>query len=164
LYRLIDEYSIFYLNFIKHNLKYSDGIWLKLSQTPKYKSWAGFAFEGICLKHLNKIKGALGISGIYSESSGYISQGADEKDGFQIDMIIDRSDNAINLCEMKFFQSKITLTKKDGEQLTRRRERFRTETGTNKYLFTTLITTFGLHANQHSIGLIDHVITMDQLF
>lgn len=164
LYRLIDEYSIFYLNFIQKEPKASDGIWLKLSQTPKYRSWAGFAFEGICLKHLNKIEQALGITGVYTESSGYISRGDEKSPGFQLDLIINRNDNAINLCEMKFSQSEISLSKSDADHLSKRREKFRSETGTKKYLFSTLITTFGLNANQHSIGLIDHVITMDQLF
>lgn len=161
LYRLTDEYSAFYINFIENKRSRGKGVWIKMSQTSKYKSWSGFTFEGICIKHIQKIKTVLGISGIYTEESSFVLKG---NPGFQIDMIIDRADNAINICEMKYYNGPYTLNKSQAEELQARREIFRAETKTKKYLFNTLVTTFGLKEGKYNLGIIDHVITMDQLF
>lgn len=160
LYRLIDEYSIFYYQF--NPQKKPAGSFINLSQTTKYKSWAGFAFEALCMKHVSKIKEALGISGIFTTENSYYFK---EKDnGFQIDLLIDRQDNSINICEAKFYGAEYQMDKKESQHLRNRVEAFRKNTKTQKYLIPTLITTFGLKANENSIGLIDKVITMNQLF
>ena len=135
-----------------------------MSNTAKYKTWAGFAFESLCIKHVHQIKQALGIGGIYSTESSFYSKGTDAETGFQIDMLIDRSDNAINLCEMKFYTTEYELSKKEAGKLHTRRELFRTKTQTKKYLINTLMTTFGLKANEHSASSIDKSLTMDALF
>jgi uncharacterized protein len=160
LYRLIDEYSIFFYQF--NPQKKPAGSFINLSQTAKYKSWAGFAFEGLCMKHISKIKEALGISGIFTTENSYYFK---EKDnGFQIDLLIDRQDNAINICEAKFYGADYKMDKKESQHLRNRVEAFRKNTKTKKYLIPTLITTFGLKANENSIGLIEKTITINQLF
>jgi hypothetical protein len=162
LYRLVDEYSVFYFQF--NPQKNLAGSFWKLSTTPKYKSWVGFAFESVCIKHIHRIKRALGISGIFSQESSYYFKGNRREEGFQIDMLIDRSDNSINICEMKFYGSEYELSRKEAEVLRKRREVFRAKTVTKKYLINTLITTYGLKTNQHSAGIIDKVVVLDQFF
>jgi AAA+ ATPase superfamily predicted ATPase len=162
LYRLIDEYSVFYHHF--YSPKSTQGSFLKLSTTIKYKVWAGFAFETLCFRHIDKIKEALGISGVYSDESAFFFKGNDEEEGFQIDLLIDRADNAINICEMKFYNDELRLSKNDCETLRKRRESFRTKSKTKKYLINTIITTFGFKQNEYSTGIVDAVIPMERLF
>jgi uncharacterized protein len=162
MYRLIDEYSLFYFQFNPN--KKAVGSFIQMSSTAKYKTWAGFAFESVCIKHVNQIKQALGIGGIFSTESSFYAKGNDEEAGFQIDMLIDRSDNAINLCEMKFYASEYELSKKEAEKLRIRRELFRQKTQTNKYLINTLVTTFGLKVNEYSASTVDKVLKIDALF
>ncbi len=162
IYRLIDEYSLFYFQFNPN--KKPVGSFMQMSSSAKYKTWAGFAFESVCIKHIHQIKQALGIGGIYSTESSFYSKGSADEEGFQIDMLIDRSDNAINLCEMKFYATEYELTKKEAEKLHKRRELFRTKTQTKKYLINVLVTTFGLKTNEYSASAVDKSLKMDALF
>jgi uncharacterized protein len=163
-YRLTDEYSLFYLKFIEGKTLLGKNIWLKQSLEEKYKIWSGYAFENVCLKHADAIKMALGISGIYTETSSYYHKGNEESEGFQLDMLIDRADRAINLCEIKFYNDDFPMTDEFATQLRQRRELFRSLTKTKKALFNTLITTYGVKHSKSSRGQTDNVITMDKLF
>lgn len=162
IYRLIDEYSLFYFQF--HPNKKPVGSFMLMSSSAKYKTWAGFAFESLCIKHIHQIKQALGIGGIFSTESSFYAKGNANGEGFQIDMLIDRSDNTINLCEMKFYATEYELTKKEAEKLHKRRELFRQKTQTRKYLINTLVTTFGLKTNEYSASVVDKSLKMDALF
>jgi len=162
LFRLVDEYSVFYYQFSPQ--KNPQGSFIKFSTTPKYRSWAGFAFESLCIKHVYKIKKALGISGIFSTESSFYFKGNSDHEGFQIDMLIDRSDNSINICEMKFYGTEYELQAKEATALRKKREFFRTKTQTKKLLINILITTYGLKPTVNSVGIIDKVIVVDQLF
>lgn len=164
LYRLTDYYSLFYLKFIKGLPANEAGRWDTLSQTQSWKSWSGYAFENICLQHIDKIKIALGISGINTKHNSFWIKGSENQEGTQIDLLIDRADNVINVCEMKFYNDDVSLNKDITQKLRRRIGIFREVTKTKKQLFLVLVTTYGLIKNQHSIGLIDKVITMDDLF
>lgn len=164
IYKLTDEYSLFYLKFMEPNRSGTKGTWARLSDTPAWKSWSGFAFESICSKHIPAIKIALGISGIYSETSIWRSRGNNSKDGAQIDLVIDRRDNCINLCEIKFYEGKFSIDKKYAAALQQKKNVFREETNTAKHLFITLITTAGIQPNENSIGLVDQFVNLDQLF
>jgi uncharacterized protein len=164
LYRLTDEYSLFYLQFIENQRVKQDDIWQTLSQTQAYKSWSGYAFESICLKHLNQIKKALGISGIYTEASSYVHKGNQTDQGLQVDLVLDRKDHAINFFEMKFYSSKWQISKSEAEELREKVALFKRLSKTKKHVFLTLVTTFGIHTNEHSLGLIDHDLTMNVLF
>jgi AAA+ ATPase superfamily predicted ATPase len=163
-YRLTDEYSLFYLKFIENKRLEERGVWNKFSQTQTYKIWTGYAFENICLKHIPQIKRALGISGVYSETSTYRSQAQNGRPGIQIDLLIDRNDHVINLFELKFYNTGFVLTKAYATELRTKMAVFKANTQTRKQVFLTLLTTFGLEANEHSIGLIDRVLTMEVLF
>lgn len=164
IYRLTDEYSLFYLKFIEGKAIMGKNTWLKQSSEEQYTVWAGYAFENLCIKHVEAIKMALGISGIYTETSSYFHKGNEESEGFQLDMLIDRADRAINLCEIKFYNDDLSITEAYAGHLRQRRERFRNFLKTKKALFNTLITTYGVKQNKNSSSQIDHIITMDKLF
>lgn len=164
LYRLTDEYSLFYLKFIETNRTSGKSVWLPLSQTQTFKSWSGYAFESICIKHLPQIEKALSIAGVYSEASGYLHRGDTDFPGLQIDLVLDRKDHVINLFEMKFYPEPWALTKSDAAELRDRITRFKHFSKTSKQIFLTIVSPFGLRKNEHSIGLVDSEVTMDALF
>ncbi len=107
---------------------------------------------------------ALGISGIYTETSSYFHKGNEEYEGFQLDMLIDRADRAINLCEIKFYNDDLSINEAYAGRLRQRREQFRNLLKTKKALFNTLITTYGVKQSKNSSSQIDHIVTMDKLF
>jgi uncharacterized protein len=162
IYKLTDEYSLFYIKFMEPNRQGGKGTWLRLSDTPAWKSWSGLAFETLCIKHIEALKQALGIHTIYTAASAWKS--VKVLPGAQIDLVIDRRDQSINLCEMKFYSDTFTIDKKYATTLRQKATIFKEQTKTRKQLFNTLITTYGLHKNKHSIGLVDNVITSEQLF
>ena len=163
-YRLSDEYTLFYLKFIQHNKSATEGFWLQKSESQSWTSWAGFAFEGICMKHVSQIKQALQIAGIYSEISGWRSLGSVNKTGSQIDLIIDRNDRVINVCEMKFSQSEFNIDKRYNDNLLHKIMTFKNVTKTKKTIFLTFITTYGLIKNKYSSSNVHHDLKMDLLF
>lgn len=164
IYRLSDEYSLFYLQFIERHRYQTGSIWQSLSQTPAYKSWAGYAFEGLCLKHLEQIKHAMGISGIYAVSSSFYKKGTAQNDGLQIDMVLDRNDHIINLFEIKYYNKVYTMTKDYADDLRQKLWLFQDNTKTTKQVNWVFITTFGLTRNQYATGLVNKAITLDDLF
>lgn len=164
LYRLTDNYSLFYLKFIKRLPPNMNGNWITLSQTQSWKSWSGYAFENICLQHIEKIKTKLGISGIQSQAFSFLSKGTDEFEGTQIDLLIDRADNAISLCEIKFYNDHYLLSKNEADNIRKKRTLFRHFSKTKKQIFLVLITTFGMLKSKHSTGLIDNEVRMEDLF
>lgn len=164
IYRLTDEYSLFYLQFMETRVNETEGIWNHLSQTQNYKSWSGYAFESICLYHLPQIKKALGISGVYSLASTFYKKGSDTEIGAQIDLVLDRKDQVMNLFEIKFSNEVISLNKKGAENLRNKMAVFKRKTKTRKQLFWTLISTFGIQHNKNSLGLIDISLDMNILF
>lgn len=164
LYRLTDEYSLFYLKFIERKKAASPGKWQQLMQKQAYHTWAGYAFESLCLKHVDAIVAALGLSAIYTEASSFFRQGNNERPGAQIDLIIDRADHSIHLCELKFYNTEFVFNKAYAKALRVKKEVFRQATKTSKQLFITFISPYGLLQNEHSTGLIDHSMVADALF
>jgi AAA+ ATPase superfamily predicted ATPase len=164
LYRLTDEYSLFYLHFIENKRTQEKGIWTKLSQTATYSSWSGYSFENLCLKHIPQIKKALQIGGVYTESSSFYYKGDEDRNGVQIDLLIDRNDQVINLCELKFYRDQYRIDKQEAAALRARLNTFMEVSKTKKQVFLTFITSFGLLPNQHSLGLVDQHFSMDILF
>lgn len=161
LFQLTDPYSLFYLKFVQDNKAFGEGAWLAQIDQPKWRAWSGYAFEYICFYHLPFIKQTLGISGVYAEISSWKSQNSDK--GAQIDMVIDRRDRVINICEIKFSENTFAINKSYVTNLRNKLSTFRQETGTKKALFLTFITTFGLARNQYA-GLVQNELTMDDLF
>jgi len=164
LYRLVDEYSLFYLSYIEDQRAGSKDIWMHQESTHQYAIWRGYAFENICIKHAEAIKTALGISGIKTNISSYLSKEPSTNEVIQIDMLIDRADNAINICEMKFYNAELTITADMAKKLRGRRAKFVEATRTKKAVYNTLVTTYGLERNAHNYSEIDSAINMDALF
>jgi hypothetical protein len=163
IYRLTDLYSLFYLHFIENTMP-EEGAWLQLSQSQKFKSWAGYAFENICLCHVPQIKKAMGISGIYSSVSTFYKKATDNAVGAQIDLVFDRNDRIVNLFEMKFYDDIFVPTQDFADNLRQKKAVFKTETDTKKQISWVVLAAFGLKHNQYSLGLVDNVLTMDILF
>jgi hypothetical protein len=164
-YRLTDEYSLFYLAFIEGHRANGDGGWLKKRASPRFRAWSGPAFESICLRHVAAIKRALGIGAVETEEGPWVHKptGPDDQ-GAQIDLVIDRADQSINLCEMKLADAAFVIDKGYARELEQKRDVFRRVTGTRKALFLTLVTTHGLRDNDHAQRLGVEVVTMDALF
>lgn len=162
IYRLTDPYSLFYLKFMTEQP--AEKSWDHILQTAKWHTWAGYAFENLCMLHIAGIRSVLGISGIHSHISSFYSRGNGTHGGMQIDLLIDRADNCINICEIKFATADYAIDKQYALVLRNRIETFRSLTKTRKHLFLTFITTFGITQNIHSTGLIDQQLSLDALF
>jgi predicted AAA+ superfamily ATPase len=160
-YKLIDFYSLFYLKFIKSNKQQDENFWTNYMLTPSHRTWCGYAFERVCLAHTKQIKAKLGISGVLSNVFAWRS--FDSKPAAQIDMVIDRKDGVINLCEIKYSLNRYALDKADNDDLERKRVAFLAETGTKSALHQTMVTTYGLENNAYRNG-IQSEITLDDLF
>lgn len=158
LYRLTDEYSKFYLKFIENNKNGGEGTWQRLSTTQSYNSWSGFMFETLCLKHIYQIKRSLRIDAIYSANRSWFNNNA------QVDLLIDRDDNVMNLCEMKYYNAPYTMDKKHYLNLKNKVAELRKDTNTRKNIFITMVTTFGVNENKYSKELIQNSLDMDALF
>jgi AAA+ ATPase superfamily predicted ATPase len=161
LYQLCDFFSLFHLKFIKGQKTFDKNYWMKMIDSPKHRAWSGYAFEQVCLAHTTQIKKALGISGIETETSSWKS--TQSTDGAQIDLVIDRRDGVINLCEMKFSISPFIIDKKYDAELRNKAGAFKIETQTKKSVFLTMLTTFGLQPNNYS-GNVQNDLKMDILF
>ena len=146
LYQLVDFYTLFYFNFIQAKKNTSTNFWINTLNSSLHKSWSGYAFEQVCLLHINQIKSALGISGIITSEASWRSH--QKADGAQIDLVIDRNDQVINLCEMKFSATEFIITKDYAKKLRNKIGLFSTETQTKKAINLAMITTYGVKENQ----------------
>lgn len=164
IYKLTDEYSLFYIKFIENSKSKGSGTWIKFSTGTSWKSWSGYAFESICMKHTVQIKKALGIENVYSETSIWQSKPQKEEPGAQIDLLIDRQDQCINVCEMKFSVNTFDMTKGYAKELESKLNVFRENTKTRKTLFLTMVTTHGVNNSKTYAGLIQNEVTMNALF
>ena len=162
LYQLIDFYSLFYLKFIEGTTAFGSGAWLAQVDHPKWRAWSGYAFENVCFYHIDQIKKGLGIQGVYTEISSWRS--SNDTKGAQVDLVIDRRDRVIHLCEMKFSINEYAITKSYAENLKNKIRCFREETKTKKSIFLTFITLYGLKQNQYSINLVHNQLKVDELF
>lgn len=164
LYQLVDPYTSFYINYIKTQKNPDENFWSKLIDNAQHRAWSGYAFEQVCLAHQKQIKEKLGIAGILSNITSWKSKkSTDGNRGAQIDLLIDRNDNLINLCEMKFSKTEFSIDKKYNEELQNKVEVFRRETETNKAIHITMVTTHGVKRNSY-YGNIQSEVTMEDLF
>lgn len=168
LFHLTDLFSLFHQQFVDKSDGQDAHFWSNMQDNPRRNVWQGYAFEMVCLHHIAQIKRRLGISGILSEvcawsSKYFVDKNGTEYKGTQIDLVIDRRDDTINLCEAKFTSEAFAVTQEYADRLNTRRETFRAATGTRKSLHTTLITTYCLKRNKYS-QTVHREITMDDLF
>ena len=163
-YQLIDNYTIFYHRFLK-NRHYDQNEWSNQINSPSVNAWSGFAFERVCLCHIAQIKKALGISGVLTEVNAWKCREDKEKGirGSQIDLLIVRKDQTINVCEMKYSQSGFIVDAQFVRDMKRKMNDFRLKTGTRYALHSTLITTYPIERTPYSDEL-QAVITAEDLF
>ncbi|MGZ3850667.1 MAG: AAA family ATPase [Flavisolibacter sp.] len=165
LFKLTDEYSLFYLKFIDKSRATGPGTWMALNDSASFRSWSGYAFEAICFKHIAQIKAALGpIS--YAEESvwRYVPPKGSKQMGAQIDLLLDRKDDTINICEMKFSKEPFTITKAYANELEQKQVVFKERTRTKKNIHLTILTTYGVMENDYFRRLVQNSITMQALF
>jgi AAA+ ATPase superfamily predicted ATPase len=160
-YQLIDFFTFFYIKHVKNNLTGDAHYWQNLSRKGGHYAWNGLAFERVCMAHVNQIKQRLGIAGVSTETSVWRSKRS--RPAVQIDLVIDRDDSVINLCEMKYSGKSFLIDEAYDRTLRERRETFREETGTGKALHMTMVTSSGLAPGSWR-GEIQSEVLLDDLF
>ncbi len=165
IYKLSDFYSIFYFKFIRENAGIN-GFWVKNHNQQSAKSWAGFAFERVCMQHIEQIKKAMGISAVITtEHTWRFIPSVEEKErqGAQIDLLINRNDGIISICEMKWSADEYVITKQYDRELRNKAEVLQEVTKTKKAIYVTMVTTFGIKQNTYFDSVQSEVI-LEQLF
>lgn len=150
LYQLIDFYTLFYFRFIQNNPVNDEHFWSKSIDTGEYNNWCGLAFERVCLLHSRQIKARLGIAGIISSEYAWWVDNEDGKRGAQIDLLIDRNDGVINLCEMKYTKTPFRIDANYEATLQNKRTRFVETTRTHKAVHLTMVSLQGLERNSYA--------------
>lgn len=163
IYQLVDCYTLFYYQFVRNAYNVDDEYWNKLLRTPTYNTWCGLAFERVCLLHSRQIKAALGISGIMANIFSWHVKGNDVHPGVQIDLLIDRSDNVINICEMKYAPNGYSMTAAALESINKKVVVLQHYVPARKFISPVLITSNGIIRNKYSED-IRQFVTADQLF
>ncbi|MBR5686602.1 MAG: AAA family ATPase [Prevotella sp.] len=158
IYQLIDFFSLFHETFLKKGPSYDTDNWMHLTGTPSYHTWCGLSFERLCLAHLPQIKVALGISGISTNTFSFYDKET------QIDMVIDRGDYLVNLCEMKFTEEAFSINKAYAEKLRQKMQRLKIHLKKRKGIFLVMITSLPMKENDHSVNLVQNNLVLDDLF
>ena len=164
-YKLIDEFCLFYLSWVKNeSTLFTDNHWINVNQSQSYKAWSGYAFEALCWKHVNQIIHLMGITAGGTISSWRYRPTSKSQNGAQIDLLIDRNDDAISLCEIKFTEKVFTIDKAYAKNLFNKIEVFKQITKTKKQVFLSVISATGLKQNEYSTILVDSTVSIDDLF
>ncbi len=161
-YKLVDPFCLFYLHFVEKKKELDENFWMNNMSSQQVISWRGFAYENICFNHISQIKRALGISGVITKQSAWSKKGDDEE-GTQIDLLIFRNDNVVNMCEIKYYSDTFVVNKEYYKVILHRQELLTKEISPKVSIHNTLITTFGLNYNEYS-GIFANTVTLDDLF
>ena len=161
-YQLVDLYSLFYLRFVKEANYKTENFWSSNYTSPQINSWRGFSFETLAVWHQSQIKVALGISGIHTRICAWMGKNEDG-DKAQIDMLIDRVDGMINICEMKWSSDLYVISKSYASELQRKLDIFCEVTKTKKTPVLTMIVTHGIKLNSYR-DYAQQVVILSQLF
>ncbi|MDR3294260.1 MAG: ATP-binding protein [Clostridiales Family XIII bacterium] len=160
-YQTTDFFTVFYLKHMKNNWQLGAGYWSKSIGKGAYNNWRGQSFEKLCLSHIEKIKTKLGISGIIAVPFAWKSANGSSR--AQIDLLIDRNDGVINVCECKFVDEAFLIDKAVSTELRERVAAFRGETKTKKACHLTMITSFGVKPGKYA-GAVQSEVLLDDLF
>ena len=161
-YKLVDSFCLFYLKFVEGKSSLDKDFWQNNTSKQSVISWRGYAFENVCFNHIMQIKEALGIRGVSSSQSAW-SKREDDTEGMQIDLLIDREDNTINMCELKFYNRKFSVNAVYQQILMNREALLSQKISKRKRIHNTLITTYGLEYGEYS-GVFTNIVTMEDLF
>ena len=161
---IIYYFTLFYDRFLNRKT-YDENYWKNQINTPKLNAWSGISFEKVCLEHIPQLKKALGISGVQTDINTWHCQADPERGiyGSQIDLLIVRKDQIINVCEMKYADTEYLVDAAFDREQKRKMSDFRNKTKTKYALHSTLVTTYGV-ANNAYAGELQAVITSDDLF
>ena len=162
-YKLTDPFCLFHLRFVQSQTEIDPDFWMHNVASQSVSAWRGIAFEELCFSHVGQIKKALDILGVSSRQSAFVVKGDNETEGMQIDLLIDRKDNVLNLCEMKFVSSEFEVDNDYEKKLRHRLQWMLDHMNRKQSLQMTLVTTFGLKYGYHS-GIFQQVVTLDHLF
>ena len=165
-YQLADYFSLFYCRFAREYYGKDEHFWSRMTDNPARTVWAGLTYELLCRDHLNQIRQKLSIAGVLTETSTWQTRTTEEdpeSEGAQIDMVIDRRDHVISLCEIKYSVHEFEIDKAYDLKLRNKIEAFRRETGTTKTLQLVMITTYGIRKNKYS-NLVSGQVTLEDLF
>lgn len=162
-YKLIDPFCLFYLHFVDDKKSNSETYWQDHLESQEVVVWRGFAFENVCFNHINQIKKALGIAGVSTSVSAWSKKKDNDEKGMQIDMLIIRKDNVINMCEIKFYDKEFITNEAYSRTLKARKQTLRESVSPKYAIQGTLITTYGMKFNAYS-GEFIHCVTLDDLF
>lgn len=163
LYQLVDPYTLFYLRFIQNDISLGREHWNLMIDNPAHKAWQGYAFEMLAMLHIEQIRYALGFGAVSCTLSSWRTEATDMYDGAQIDIVIDRRDKVINLCEVKFSNDEYAITSDYERNLRNKINAFRISTRTKSALHLTMITTYGIRQNAHS-GIVTSQVCLDDFF
>ena len=164
IFQLMDNYTLFYYKFLHNHADVGENYWSANVNTPVRNAWEGLAFERVCFEHVRQIKQALGISGVSTRVYSWrVKDDPVYGEGIQVDMVIDRSDQVVNLCEMKFSTKEYAIEKTDDDSLRHKAGRFREAQKSRMAIHLTLITPFGVKQNMYQYS-VQNVITADDLF
>ena len=161
-FRLTDPFCMFYLKHVKDN-RDATTYWQSSFNSPTMLAWSGYAFEDVCRAHIRQIKNALGIGDVTTRESSWVVPGTETERGMQIDLVIDREDRKICLCEMKFTQGRFLVGRDYAEKVQERIRRTMEFTGNSKPVISVLVTTYGVERNEYS-GRFQKVVTLEDLF
>lgn len=161
-YKLVDPFCIFYLKHVKGNVS-QPFYWQTHEKSPAVISWMGLAFEDLCWTHIRQIKHALGIEGVITKESPWNIVTEKKKEGPRIDLIINRDDRFICMCEMKFTRGIFEVKKPYNITLLERMSQVQDIVGSKKTVMSVLVTTYGLKRNEYA-SRFDRVVTMEDLF
>ena len=172
-YRVMDEYVLFYLTWIepfkevtKRAIISDAHYWELAIKKPAWQTWTGQTFEAVCFKHANVIRKKLDIEhiAVICGDWQYQPEKYSKESGAQIDLVFDREDGCVMLCEIKYSDKPYTVTKEFVEQLKRKEAVYREKTKSKKQIFWVLIAANGVSENQYLKDTIHHVITLEDLF
>jgi AAA+ ATPase superfamily predicted ATPase len=168
-YRLIDEYTLFYLNWIeplrkKTRISVTTSYWTSITRSSTWHTWAGYAFEAVCFKHVDSIKKALNLENIQVYWGDWRYSPEKGGTGAQIDLVLDRSDDCIMLCEIKHTEKSFTISKSYALEIERKTAIYREQTRTKKQIQWCFIANNGITENEYAKKLVDHVLTLDDFY
>lgn len=156
-HQLIDNFTLFHFRFAAENAHGDRHFWSEMTDSHIHSTWVGLAFERLCLEHLDQIKEALRIGGVRTNAHAWRGTSS------QIDLLIDRNDGIVNLCEMKYHDGRYPITKEDDDSMRNKKAEFKEETGTSKAVHVTYITPYGVKDNAYARN-VQSCVVLDDLF
>lgn len=162
-FKLVDPFCLFYLRFVAGRDSLDSEFWMHAVHSQSINNWRGYAFEDMCLRHIKQIKYALQIGNVSSTQSAWAVAGNDNLEGTQIDLLIRRDDNVVNLCEMKFYSEEFVVNKNYHKTLVHRANLLFEHLSRKEVIHPILVTTYGLTRNEYSSYFVN-CVTLDYLF